>query len=63
MLRAMTTQSQRNNIRLVRTSVLVGEDTDRALRDLANKGERPLSWEIRRALEDHVERESRKAAA
>lgn len=49
--------------RLVRTSILVTEETDRALRALADKGERPLSWEIRRALEDHVERETRKAAA
>jgi len=41
---------------LVRTSILVTSDTDRALRELAARGERPLSWEIRRALEDHVER-------
>ncbi len=49
---------------LVRTSVLITAETDRALRDLAKAGERPLSWEVRRALEDHVERAvKRKAAA
>ena len=42
--------------KLVRTSVLVTEATDRALRDLAERGDRPLSREIRRALEDHVDR-------
>lgn len=42
---------------LVRTSVLVPEATDEALRKLADEGQRPLSWEIRRALEDHVERQ------
>ncbi len=42
--------------KLVRTSILVTEDTDRELRRLAEQGERPLSWEIRRALEDHVDR-------
>jgi len=42
--------------KLVRTSILVTEETDRELRRLAEQGERPLSWEIRRALEDHVDR-------
>jgi predicted transcriptional regulator len=42
---------------LVRTSILIEDETDRALRALAKAGERPLSWEIRRALEDHVERQ------
>lgn len=40
---------------LVRTSVLVKADTDQALRDLAERAHRPLSWEIRLALEAHVE--------
>ena len=48
---------------LVRTSVLVTADTDRALRELADSADRPLSREIRRALEDYVERETRSAAA
>lgn len=39
---------------LVRTSVLVPADVDKALRELADKGKRPLSWEIRQALEKHV---------
>lgn len=40
---------------LVRTSILVKPETDRALRDLADAGHRPLSWEIRAALEAWVE--------
>jgi len=47
---------------LVRTSILVTAETDRALRDLAERADRPLSREIRRALEDYVRRETRKAA-
>lgn len=47
---------------LVRTSILVTAETDQALRALAKAGDRPLSREIRRALEDHVRRETRKAA-
>ena len=39
---------------LVRTRVLVTQETDRALRALAEQGRRPLSWEIREALERHV---------
>lgn len=50
------TQGDRARPKLVRTSVLITEDTDRALRDLADQGDRPLSREIRRALEEHVER-------
>lgn len=37
--------------------MLVPERIDQALRDLADKGKRPLSWEIRQALEQYVERE------
>lgn len=51
----MTTKGKAEQ--LVRTSVLVPETTDEALRELAEKGQRPLSWEIRRALEDHVARQ------
>ena len=42
---------------LVRTSVLVPVELDRKLRELAERAERPYSWEVRRALEDYVERE------
>lgn len=48
---------------LVRTSVLVTADTDRALRALADAADRPLSREIRRALEDYVARQTRSKAA
>ncbi len=48
---------------LVRTSILVPADIDRAMRQLADEGKRPLSWEIRQALEEHVERHGSKAAA
>ena len=47
--------------KLVRTSVLVPEDVDLALRNLADAGKRPLSWEIRQALENHVEAEKASA--
>lgn len=57
MLRAMSTQDARaDEPRLIRTSVLIPKPTDEALRKLADRAERPLSWEIRRALEDYVER-------
>jgi predicted transcriptional regulator len=48
--------NHKTNTALVRTSILVTQETNVALRRLAEIGERPLSWEIRRALEDHVER-------
>lgn len=54
----MATQPDRVETKLIRTSVLLPESTDRALRDLAEKADRPLSREIRRALEEYVERES-----
>lgn len=44
---------------LVRTSVLVKAKTDRALRALAEQAHRPLSWEIRLALEAHVAEDDR----
>ena len=51
----------KNATELVRTSILITAETDQALRDLADKGKRPLSWEIRAALEAWVASE-RKAA-
>jgi predicted transcriptional regulator len=48
--------------KLVRTSILVTEDTDRALRELAEQGNRPLSREIRLALEQYIERTKENAA-
>jgi predicted transcriptional regulator len=59
----MDTQADRANGKLVRTSVLIPEDIDARLRALAAQGDRPLSREIRRALEDHVAREGERAAA
>jgi predicted transcriptional regulator len=59
----MDTQDPRATERLIRTSVLIPEPIDTALRKLADDGDRPLSREIRRALEDHVARETRRAAA
>ena len=59
----MDTQGDRATSNLVRTSVLVTEETDAALRELAKKGDRPLAREIRRALEEYVEQNSTKAAA
>jgi len=53
-----TSQSSKATPALVRTSILVPADVDEALRNLADRGQRPLSWEIRRALEDHVERQA-----
>jgi predicted transcriptional regulator len=53
----MDTQDRRATEKLVRTSVLIPERVDSALRSLAHDGDRPLSREIRRALEDHVARE------
>lgn len=58
----MQTNRKTDLTQLVRTSVLVTEDTDRALRELAEKGNRPLSYEIRTALEAHVERAREEAA-
>lgn len=52
-----------NTTGLVRTSILVKAETDAALRELADAGKRPLSWEIRMALEEHVQRQRRKATA
>ena len=50
-------------VALVRTSILVAHETDKALRQLAEDGKRPLSWEIRQALEDHVDKCSERVAA
>lgn len=54
--------SRTDSPKLVRTSVLLSAETDRKLRDLADRGKRPLSWEIREALERHVETELKEAA-
>lgn len=59
----MTTQDQRGHEKLVRTSVLLPESTDAALRELAEVADRPLSREIRRGLEQYVEAEKESAAA
>jgi predicted transcriptional regulator len=59
----MANRKDNGRSELVRTSILVTSDTDHALRELAAKGDRPLSREIRRALEDYVERETSEAAA
>lgn len=59
----MDTQDGRVDKKLVRTSVMVSEDTDRALREIAEKAHRPLTWEIRLALEAHVAREAKAKAA
>lgn len=40
---------------LIRTSVLIREETHEALSELADRGNRPLSREIRAALESYVE--------
>lgn len=48
---------------LIRTNVLVRESTEKALRELAEAAERPLAWEVRRALEDYVERQQQAGEA
>jgi predicted transcriptional regulator len=59
----VNTQDPRATKRLVRTSILIQEDTDTALRSLADETDRPLSRVIRRALEDYVARNARRSAA
>ena len=39
---------------IVRTTVMLPESLDRAIRELAQKNDRPLSREIRQALWAHV---------
>ena len=58
----MNTQTDSAPTRLVRTSILIPEATDTALRAMAEKGNRPLSREIRTALEAHVARSGSEAA-
>ena len=41
--------------KLVRTSVLIYEDTHAALLAKAEAARRPITWEIRDAIEAHVE--------
>jgi hypothetical protein len=57
---AQNMANTKNAPQLIRTSILVPAETDRALRELADKGKRPLSWEVRAALEAWVA--ERKAA-
>jgi len=47
---------------IIRTTVMLPERIDKALRQLAAEGNRPLSRQVRQALEEHVERETEKAA-
>lgn len=60
-LREMDTKEQ-NGAAYVRTSVMISQDTNAALRKLAKQGDRKFSDEVRRALRDHVERELGAAA-
>ena len=59
----MSTQSDSATGEMVRTTVMVPKALDQAIRDLAEAHDRPLSREVRRALEAHVEREKAEAAA
>jgi predicted transcriptional regulator len=47
---------------IIRTTVMLPERLDKALRQLAAEGNRPLSRQVRQALEEHVERETKAAA-
>lgn len=47
---------------IIRTTVMLPQRIDKALRQLAAEGNRPLSRQVRQALEEHVERETEKAA-
>lgn len=58
----METQGSRAREKMVRTSVLVREPTYEALNALCDEADRPLSREIRRALEEYVERQFEEAA-
>lgn len=59
----MATQDGRAPAKFERTSVLISGETMAALRALAEKHDRPLARELRRAVDEYVERESLKAAA
>lgn len=54
---------ERDTEELIRTTVLVPRAVHARLKQLAEAGERPLSWEIRRALEAYVEEREREPAA
>lgn len=43
--------------KIIRTSVALPEDLDRAIRELAAKGDRSITREVRRAVERYVESE------
>jgi predicted transcriptional regulator len=51
----MANRKDASSSRKVRTSILVDAETDRRLREMAKRHVRPLSWEIRQALERHVQ--------
>ena len=59
----MTTQELRVTEDVVRTTISLPASVDRAIRDLAEKHDRPLSREIRRAIDAHLDAESAGAAA
>jgi predicted transcriptional regulator len=59
----MTNHKDANETGLVRTSVLVTAETARALREMAEAGRRPLSYEIRHALEEYVAQNREEVAA
>lgn len=63
-LRAMDTQDPRAGKpeKLIRTSVLLREGTDRRLRNLAAATDKPLSRHLRKAVEEYVDREEQLAA-
>jgi predicted transcriptional regulator len=46
---------------IIRTTVMLPERLDKAIRQLAEEANRPLSRQIRQALEEHVEREKEAA--
>jgi hypothetical protein len=56
-LRAMDTQDEPTE-RIVRTTITLPESLSEGIRTLAEKHDRPLSWEIRRALEAHLAHEA-----
>jgi predicted transcriptional regulator len=49
--------------KLVRTTVMVPEQMDAEMRRLAEEHGRPLAWELRRALQAHIDRENDRKAA
>ena len=58
----MSEQATQPDEEIVRVTVTLTRTIDTAIRELAATNDRPLSREIRRALEAHIERESEDAA-